>query len=106
MSTEDKSILDRAEGLGQAFGEKAVKVSSRSSHSRAMVYATSIRPGLRPCDWYRELVIAGAYEHELPEEYIWALKAVEPMNDTDSKRADMNRRLLRSSNTNKVDARL
>jgi gamma-glutamylcyclotransferase len=95
MSAEDKANLDRAEGLGRGYGERVVKIATPSGSCSAMTYyATSISPGLRPYDWYRDLVVAGASAHRLPEEYIRALEAVGSMSDADSKRAESNRRLL------------
>lgn len=60
-------------------------------------YATSIDLNVRPYDWYRDLVIAGAREHGLPPEYIQALEAVPAIKDLDVRRAAQARELLRSS---------
>jgi hypothetical protein len=57
-------------------------------------YATSIDPGIRPYDWYRDLVIAGAREHGLPEEYVRILEKVATVMDSDADRAAKNHRLL------------
>jgi gamma-glutamylcyclotransferase len=95
MSAEDKANLDRVEDLGRGYGERSISVNTQDGRLRAMVYyATSIGLGLRPYDWYRDLVLAGAREHGLPEEYVRALEAVHSINDTDSERAALNRRLL------------
>jgi gamma-glutamylcyclotransferase len=97
MSAEDKSNLDGAEGLGQGYGERLVKVSTHAGHLRAMIYyATSIRPRLRPYDWYRDLVVAGAREHGLPEEYVRVLASVPTMTDDNVDRARKARRFLPS----------
>lgn len=95
MSAEDKLELDKREGLGQGYGERIVKIVTRTGSGTALTYyATNIDPGLRPYDWYRDLVVAGAREHGLPEEYVRELEAVNAMKDSDSSREERNRRLL------------
>jgi gamma-glutamylcyclotransferase len=95
MSGEDKKNLDQAEGLGQGYGERVVKILTSTGNGTAVLYyATSVDPGLKPYDWYRDLVVEGAREHGLPEEYVRGLEAVETMKDRDSGRAEENRRLL------------
>lgn len=95
MSASDKSSLDRAEGLGRGYGERAVKIHTQGGRLSATIYyATSISPGIRPYDWYRDLVIAGAREHQLPEEYVRILEKVATVTDSDVDRAAKNLRLL------------
>ena len=97
MSAEDKLNHDKAEGLGQGYGERLVKISTQAGQLRAMIYyATSISPGLRPYDWYRDLVVAGAREHGLPEEYVRVVASVPTMTDYDLDRAKRARRFLPS----------
>jgi gamma-glutamylcyclotransferase len=100
MSVADKVNLDRVEGLGRGYAERVVKVATSTGSGTAMAYyATSIDPGIRPYDWYRDLVVAGAREHQLPEEYVLALKRVVTMTDSDADRAAKRRRLLSTPTT-------
>jgi len=95
MCASDKLSLDRAEGLGQGYGERAVNIHTQAGRLPALTYyATSFDPGIRPYDWYRDLVIAGAREHELPEEYVRMLERVATVTDSDVERAAKNHRLL------------
>jgi gamma-glutamylcyclotransferase len=95
MSAKDKSSLDRVEGLGRGYGERAVEIHTQGGRLSAMIYyATSIDPGIRPYDWYRDLVIAGALEHQLPEEYVRILEKVATVTDSDVDRAATNLRIL------------
>jgi hypothetical protein len=97
MSASDKSNLDRVEGLGQGYGERAVNVQTQAERLSALTYyATSIDPGMRPYDWYRDLVVAGAREHELPDEYVRMLEKVATVTDSDADRAARNHRLLKA----------
>jgi gamma-glutamylcyclotransferase len=95
MGVGDKASLDRAEGLGQGYGERVVKIFTQAGRlSTLTYYATSIAPGIRPYDWYRDLVIAGAREHELPKEYLRMLEKVATVTDSEIDRAAQNSRLL------------
>jgi hypothetical protein len=51
-------------------------------------YATNIDPDLKPLDWYKEHVIRGARENELPIEYIRTIEAVDFVEDSDVERHD------------------
>jgi len=98
MSADDKSNLDRVEGVGRGYGERAVKIQTESGRlSATSYYATSISPGIQPYDWYRDLVIAGALEHQLPTEYVQTIQNVATVRDSDAKRVATNLRLLRTS---------
>jgi hypothetical protein len=67
-----------------------------NGHSREVVayYATTVDPNIRPYDWYRELVIAGAREHKLPPAYIRGLEAVDVAIDSNAERASRARQAL------------
>jgi len=97
LNPADKIELDKCEGLGSGYGERRVAVSSQGKTLSVFAYyATSVDPIVRPYRWYRELVVAGAREHGLPEEYIRSLEAISPIEDLDEKRAALARELLRS----------
>lgn len=80
----EKATLDRAEGLGNGYAERqvVVEVGGEPIYA-AMYYATRTDPNLKPYSWYKAHVLAGAYEHALPTEYIAALEAVEVLQDQD-----------------------
>lgn len=83
----EKATLDRAEGLGKGYDERQVVVEVGGEPFVAtMYYATRMDPALKPYSWYRAHVLAGAYEHELPPEYIAALEAIEVLEDEDTAR--------------------
>jgi hypothetical protein len=58
-------------------------------------YATSIDPHAKPYDWYRDLVVAGAREHALPNSYIEKLQSIEVISDTDPAREGRARQVLK-----------
>ena len=78
----DKPALDRAEGLGEGYAEKRVRVLTPEGAVDALTYyATDKDPVLRPYQWYKALVIAGAREHGLPAEYRRDLALVATVSD-------------------------
>ena len=88
LDDRDKSLLDGIEGLGCGYDEKEVTiVASDGQQLKAMVYvATHIDPSLKPYHWYKEHVLRGAKEHNLPPDYIQAIDAIQSVPDPDGDR--------------------
>ena len=86
----EKPILDRNEGLGAGYDEKRVEVvTAEGARITAQVYvATAIDPSRKPFRWYREHVLAGAREHDLPADYVARIEAVEAVEDRDGARRE------------------
>lgn len=79
--------LDAAEALGVGYTDKHAAVLSGGRTLQARLYVALVTaPALRPFDWYRALVVAGAREHGLPDAYVAALAAVPARTDTDQAR--------------------
>lgn len=88
IASAEKPALDRAEGLGHGYLEKTVQIASAGTAVPAFVYcATDIDTTLRPFDWYRALVLAGAREHGLPLSCVRGIQAVAAVADADIERA-------------------
>lgn len=70
--------LDRAESCGQAYD----RVQRQVTHAdgRALDVTTYLplrmRAGLRPWDWYLQLVVAGAEQQRLPADYVAAIRQI------------------------------
>ena len=58
------------------------------------VTASHIDPGLRPFDWYKALVAAGARRHGFPQPYRDAIESVSAQPDSDDARATQNAALI------------
>lgn len=89
IDSEQKSRLDRAEGLRHGYDEELVTVLLGSQHISAQIYIASnsaISDELKPFTWYFRHVLAGAVEHDLPKGYIAALRAVSSVEDPDRER--------------------
>ena len=88
ISPEDKSKLDSKEGLGFGYDQKDVliKLNDGSVIEAYTYYATKIDSTLMPLDWYKEHVIRGAKENDLPDEYIRVIEEIESVDDADIER--------------------
>jgi hypothetical protein len=88
-------LLDEAEGCGHGY-HRDDKVPVRIPGSDTLivtVYAAdsnAVDDALIPYRWYWDLVIAGAEQHQLPQDYIAGIRAVpytaDPMPNRKSKR--------------------
>jgi hypothetical protein len=90
IATAERTDLDAAEGLGQGYSRNDdFRVwSETSGEVRASTYiGTRLDRSLKPYDWYRALVIAGALQHELPAEWIAAIERVAARPDPKPNRA-------------------
>ncbi|WP_020409050.1 gamma-glutamylcyclotransferase family protein [Hahella ganghwensis] len=85
------ALLDDIEGVGQGYDRETVQLfhSNVQPAEAALTYiATLIDPTLKPYDWYRHHVIAGAREGGFPAAYIERILCVEVMEDIDLQRAE------------------
>ena len=95
LDPADKPALDAAESLGHGYTERALAVHTAAGVLEAWTYlALRTDPALRPYDWYRDIVVAGARHHALPADYVAALAATPARVDPDAARAALHWRLL------------
>lgn len=78
--------LDNAEGKGQGYHHDCnilVRLADGIEHSTLAYVADSdaIDDNLIPYVWYHRLVIAGAEQHRLPEQYLAGLRKVQSLED-------------------------
>jgi gamma-glutamylcyclotransferase len=79
MDPEHWRILDDFEGGYERVG---LDVASAGEMVRATSYTSSIRtPDAVAFDWYQQLILDGAREHELPEDWIVGLLALPVRSD-------------------------
>lgn len=87
INAKDKSNLNNAEGLGTGYSEANVQVVTSTGNYAAATYVASYKEAmLRPYQWYKALVVAGAVEHGLPNEYVEWLRTFEAQADSNSAR--------------------
>lgn len=86
----DRSKLDRVEGLGQGYTNQDVTVHDRDgSQHQAVAYMAQeshIDSQLRPYVWYLALVVDGARARGLPDPYLKEVQAVPAVLDPEPNR--------------------
>jgi cation transport regulator ChaC len=90
ISNAQRSALDRAEGTGYSRRSFVVNGLSGGRTYRVFMYrakAIALDDALRPYDWYRALVVAGAEQHCLPPSYVDYLRHVETWHDPNPRRS-------------------
>lgn len=91
VDAADLDALDAAEGEG--YRRENVTVATSDAFLEAITYRA--KPdwltGAAPFDWYRDLVAAGARQHELPSIYVAAIEDMPAEPDPDTDRAERNR---------------
>ena len=98
ISAQDAVRLDRIEGLGAGYLRKTVEVMTPFGPSLAYCYQAMpawVLPRLRPFSWYRELVVAGARHHDLPDSYVRRIRSTPCEPDPDPLRAAAQLQILR-----------
>lgn len=90
ISDNEKSRLDGKERLGFGYDEKEVKVVTDDGEFFAclMYFATDVDAVLKPYCWYKQHVLTGACENELPSGYIDAIRAIETVDDPNTTRRE------------------
>jgi len=95
IDTNERTLLDRYEGLGRGYREEKVTVILNGQAVDASAYvATNPEQNLRPYAWYKAMVVAGAIEHGLPKPYIASLGTVEALEDPDRQRHEREMRIV------------
>ena len=83
----EKHILDDYEGVGLGYEEKSIDVEMSGERLTAFAYyATQIDPTLKPLHWYKEHVLRGARENDLPAQYIRKIEMIASIDDHDTER--------------------
>ena len=86
----ERDQLDDCEGVGNGYERcdaLPVRLLDDDKILKATTYlATSPDSSLKPYDWYLALVIAGAQEHRISDEYLAELRCVEFVPDPDPDR--------------------
>ena len=94
LTKDQMEELDRIE---RGYDRRNVDVRFGTGSRSAGLYVARedrIDPDLRPYDWYKDLVIAGARELDLPAAYVASVQEVVSCPDPDQERADRIRAAL------------
>jgi gamma-glutamylcyclotransferase len=85
IDPSEKHILDTYEGVGYEVKEINVEMGGDLVSAFAY-YATYIDQTLKPLHWYKEHVLRGARENDLPEYYIRRIEMIGSVDDHDDER--------------------
>ncbi|MES2580506.1 MAG: gamma-glutamylcyclotransferase family protein [Pseudomonadota bacterium] len=98
FNSNEKKLLDNAEGLGNGYYEQQVNVPLNGIDYIAYIYmanSSHIDTSLPPYTWYKNLVLAGAVYHNFPAEYVQYIMDIASLEDFDIDRREKNNELLR-----------
>lgn len=90
FNDNEKNNLDEAE---KGYNDKAIDITTSAGIVSAYLYVADVNRidnSLIPYSWYKELVVNGAEQHNLPEDYIEKLRSVVSITDTGQSRATRN----------------
>jgi len=98
IDSTEKPLLDQAESLGVGYHDAQATVHMGVERVTACIYrALRTKASLLPYDWYHALVLGGAREHGLPEDYLRRLASVTARPDSDAQRAAQHFALVSSA---------
>jgi hypothetical protein len=88
IAESHKARLDHIEGLGVGYEEKTVDLIASSGEllTAYTYYAIFLDRALKPYHWYKNHVISGALEYDLPGTYIDKLRVIESIQDPNPQR--------------------
>ncbi len=97
----ERAKLDKAEGVGSGYEHATVTViNDKGRRRKVLTYLATpdyIDDNLKPYAWYKDFVLAGGREHDLPPGYIAEyIEAVEATDDPDEARDKEQRATLGS----------
>ena len=98
IDSNEKALLDKAEGLGKGYNEGTLTFFDETNKSyAAQIYiadSNTIDYTLLPYDWYKEFIVSGAIRNKLPAEYILQLQSISCIRDHDEARRIKNYSIL------------
>lgn len=83
-------ILDRIEGVGRGYAAQWIEVDGFPPCYVYLAEDSARSAALRPFEWYKTLVLAGARHHRFPADYLSQIDAVPAVPDPDPVRAARN----------------
>jgi hypothetical protein len=87
ISDDDKFVLDRIEGVGSGYAATSLKIPPFGNCATYIAEASHVDETLRPYDWYREFVLAGADFHGFPDDYVARIASLRAIPDPDTERS-------------------
>jgi len=89
IEEKDKDVLDTFEGVGFGYRCEMVNVLFGEDTIEAVTcIAMNCDPSLKPFSWYKEHVVQGAIEIEMPSNYVDTIRGTTSRIDPDRERAE------------------
>lgn len=96
ISAADKRLLDGIEGLGSGYAGTVLSVPPFGDCASYIAEESHVDDTLRPYDWYKALVLAGAKFHGFPEDYLARIESMQAIRDPDAQRGTEQWALVKS----------
>ena len=90
IEVRERKELDRVEGLGYGYEERAIDIQGFGSCFCYVASHTHVDESLAPYSWYKELVVAGLEYHQAPYGYLEEVRSVDHNIDEDETRHNEN----------------
>ena len=94
IADDDMPRLDAIEGAGRGYHREENVVAEFGRCATYLADPAHVDERLSPYCWYRDLVLAGAEHHGIPDHYCDQIKAVETRRDPDDARHREHTQLL------------
>lgn len=98
----EKPALDAVEGLGSGYNQTVIDLLDENGETfQAQVYvadANAVDDNLLPYDWYKEFVVTGAEQNNLPAAYVENIRNAGFNIDADEQRKQRQLAILRGTN--------
>ncbi|GAB3514228.1 gamma-glutamylcyclotransferase family protein [Emticicia fontis] len=98
ISDNEKADLDKAEGLGRGYLEAIFNFTDTNNKiHQAQVYIAHkdfINNNLVPYDWYKQIILSGAKQNELPDYYLEKIQYLDFITDPNEERRQENLSLV------------
>jgi len=91
FNSYEKEELDKAEG---GYSPEKMQIGKFDNVLVYLANENQINNNLLPYTWYKDIVIAGAQYHNLPEEYIEIIKSFKAITDPDQEREKKQRLIV------------
>lgn len=106
INEAEKPALDAVEGLGSGYNQAVVDLLDENGKTfQAQVYIAdenAVDDNLMPYDWYKEFVVTGAEQNDLPAEYVQNIRNIAFTADADVERKQRQSAILKGTTDPKI----
>ena len=92
IEQSEKRLMDAAEGLGKGYFQASYPIEAQNGVVESYLYVAHpafIDDSIRPYDWYCQLVIRGAKQHEIVQDHVRFLTQIDSVPDPNRARSKL-----------------